>query len=115
MISHKSLFKKYSYLIFSLLFLSVNAHSATKIDKMEVQGDLVIFTTIAAKTSAAPECMSSDHSNQWALNLTTNEGIELYSFLLIALSSSASIDITPANDCQGTENYERVLSLSLSV
>ncbi|SFD65093.1 hypothetical protein SAMN02745724_05093 [Pseudoalteromonas denitrificans DSM 6059] len=92
--------------------LSVNAISGTKIDKLEVKEQLAVFTTLEQKLITGAGCMASTNINKWALNLTCQQGRDFYSLLLVAISSSAKVSISSENDCEGTDNYEIVGSMT---
>ncbi|MFT5759621.1 MAG: hypothetical protein ACI9LM_004388 [Alteromonadaceae bacterium] len=106
------------YLSFFLLF-SCCAYSAspvlatTTVSKLELQDNLVIFTTVQPKVANELSCIANDKSALWAFSLKTDHDREMYALLLTALTATLKVNITSANDCSETKNHERVLSVTV--
>lgn len=88
-------------------------NAAAPINYLNVENDIVYFSTSESKNKASPNCAVDETKEQWAMSLTSTEGRNLYRALLTANASGNSIEVTSANDCQATQNIERPLSIEI--
>ncbi|KZN45830.1 hypothetical protein [Pseudoalteromonas luteoviolacea] len=93
--------------------ISSFAASASPLEELMVQGDIAVFTTVAAKTHTSPECVAADKKAQWAVDLKTHSGRAMYSSLVTALSTGADIEVSSNNACLAGSGYEQVAALNV--
>jgi hypothetical protein len=103
------------HLFFLILIVSTfTSFAAAKIDYINVDGDLVYFSTLEAKTSASPSCVISDTQNLWSISLSTSSGRALYSLLATAVAGELAITVSSALDCMDTSGIERAKSIAIA-
>lgn len=99
----------------SLLFTGL-VNAAGSVDFLEVDNDVVLFTTTEAKTGTRPACMSMDNDALWSVSLTSESGRAMYSLILTAMAKGESVGlaIESAGDCANADGIERASKVSLT-
>ncbi|MFT5756078.1 MAG: hypothetical protein ACI9LM_000790 [Alteromonadaceae bacterium] len=102
------------FLISLLTFLiSLEVLASSKISQLNVEGDVVYFSTSESKSVNNPSCVSVENAERWSTSLDNKSGRALYALLVSAVSSNANIEVTSANDCSIVTGVERALGVSL--
>jgi len=85
------------------------AKAAGTVDFLEVDNDVVLFSTSAEKTAASPACVTSETSNLWAVSLVSDSGRAIYSLILTAMAKGEGLglNIESAQDCAVSNGVER--------
>lgn len=103
---------KYLYLCFISLFTSV-AHAAGVINFLELENDVVLFSTAEDKTSY-PACVNNDQTQLWSLSLSTDMGRAAYSLILTSMAKGdIALSIESAQDCGVLDGVERAQKITL--
>lgn len=99
----------------SLLFTGL-VNAAGSVDFLEVDNDVVLFTTTEAKTGTRPACMSMDNDALWSVSLTSESGRAMYSLILTAMAKGDSVGLAveSADDCANTDGVERANKVNLA-
>jgi hypothetical protein len=103
---------KYYALIITFL-LSSGAYAAAKVNYLNVEGDIVVFTTDEIKTATSPSCVMTATAQQWSVSLTSPSGRTLYSLLATSLAGGLNVTVTSANDCSDLAGIEKALSITV--
>ncbi|MGJ8681718.1 hypothetical protein [Paraglaciecola sp.] len=105
--------------VFTLLtvFISVVSNAAGTIDFLEVDNDVVLFSTTEAKIGVRPNCVTEENEGLWSTSLASDSGRAMYSLILTAAASQGNMALTveSAGDCSVSSGYERVEKLNLVV
>lgn len=98
------------------LVCSTSLFAAGSVDFLEVNDDVVLFSTSDAKTHSLPSCVGAGNSALWSVSLTTDSGRAIYSVLLTAMAkgSDLGIEIATAGDCAAFNEYERAKRVTLA-
>lgn len=99
-------------IVLASIGLSSKAHAAS-IAQLDIQGELVIFTTTEAKSHNVPTCVSTDNTEKWAVNLNTQKGVLAYGMLLSAFNAGLQIEVTSTDACEGATAIEGAKSLRI--
>lgn len=104
------------YLMLMSLILAGSAQAAGTIDYLEVDNDVVLFSTTEAKSAASPACVSADKADLWSASLSSDSGRAIYSLILttMAKGEGVGLSITSAQDCAGKIGVERASNVSLT-
>lgn len=98
----------------ALLFTSLSP-LAVELKSIEVNQEVVIFSTTRDNTSPISCEIQSEHKN-WAFSLASYSGKAMYEMLLkIVDGSSRQIAVTGSGDCNLMEGVEQALSISAPV
>jgi hypothetical protein len=92
-----------------LLVASLRLNAAGTVDFLEVNNDLVLFSTTEIKATASPACVTSDNADLWSVSLATKAGSAIYSMILTAMANGESMGLVvqSANDCNVRDGIER--------
>jgi hypothetical protein len=93
------------------VFVCGVTQAAGKVDFLEVNAGVVVFTTSAPKTVNSPSCVLSEYAEKWSISLNTQSGRASYSMLVTAMSMGIPINIESANNCavlDGVEQAQRI-------
>ncbi|MGJ8682189.1 hypothetical protein [Paraglaciecola sp.] len=71
---------------FLLSFVTFQAFSSGTIDFLEVDNDVVLFSTTQAKTHTLPSFVPAENANLWSIPLTTESGRVTYSLILTVMA-----------------------------
>lgn len=93
-------------------FIGVSAQAAP-LNHLEVQNDLVIFSTGEVKSHIIPACVTAENNQLWAVSLNTQKGVFTHAMLLTAISSNKPIEVITANRCEDNTTFEAVLQVRL--
>ena len=104
-----------TFLALSLSIFSASDVAAGVINHLQVDDDLVIFSTDEVKTAPSPACVTAENANLWSVSLSNDSGRAIYSMVLTAVAKGASmaVDVESANDCGVTNGIERARKVSL--
>lgn len=94
------------------LFFSTFASASDTLASLNVEGDIVLFSTINGKSSTLT-CVTTDNNNLWSVSLNQKSGRALYAVLVAALSGNNSIEVTSGNDCADTSGVERAFGVNV--
>ncbi|PAJ73591.1 hypothetical protein CJF42_15115 [Pseudoalteromonas sp. NBT06-2] len=97
-----------------LLLTCFHISAAAKVDYLNVDGDIVYFTTTEGKATASPSCVVNDTQKQWSVSLNSGSGRALYSLLATALAGELAVTVTSAQDCGDTPGIERASSIAIA-
>lgn len=101
--------------LFGITFLAItmssNLFAKGAVDFVEINKDIVVFSTTAEKTAVSPACVVPETSSQWTINLNSQSGRATYTMLITAMSTGNKVNIETAGDCgliPGIERAKRV-------
>ncbi|MGJ8682177.1 hypothetical protein [Paraglaciecola sp.] len=102
---------------FLLSIVAFQAFSSGTIDFLEVDNDVVLFSTTQAKTHTLPSCVTAENANLWSVSLATESGRATYSLILTAMAKgdNVGLSIQSADDCGVKNGLERALNVSIQV
>ncbi len=105
-------------ILFVLLFtmMSRNASSIGSVEYLEVDNNVVLFSTSEPKSGARPTCVNIANSGDlWAISLATESGRAVYSLILTAMAkgNTAALNIESANNCQDKDGIESASKVSV--
>ncbi|MGJ8682178.1 hypothetical protein [Paraglaciecola sp.] len=108
---------KYAVISVSLLFVVNISINAGTIDFLEVDNDVVLFSTTDAKTHTLPSCVTAENANLWSVSLANESGRATYSLILTAMArgDSVALDVESADDCVNRPGAEDVSKVNLVV
>ena len=93
--------------------LAFNAFAAGKVNYLNVDEDVVYFSTNVAKTASSPACMAAENSERWTISLNTKNGRAMYSLLATALAGTLDIEVISGQDCSVVDGFERARSVAV--
>lgn len=99
------------------LFASCLALASSTINYIEVDDDVILFSTTDEKSGISPSCVDADHRALWSASLDTNSGRAIYSLLLTAMAKEQglAVNISSADDCSVVDGIERADNVTLAV
>lgn len=100
--------------LFLLGLFPATAQAAAKLTLLDVQGDVVYFSSAESKTAGIPACVSPENSTLYSLSLTHDSGKAMYAMLMTAMSSGNALDITSAGDCGAVDGFERASAIKFA-
>lgn len=91
------------------------AAASGTVDFLEVDNDVVLFSTTDAKQVTSPSCMTSENVDLWSLSLASDSGRAMYSLILTSMAkgSDMQISVESAQDCAVSTGYERANKVNL--
>lgn len=106
---------KTSLLAFTFFSASFGLQAAGTVDFLEVDNDVVLFSTSETKIGTSPACMASDNANLWSVSLASNSGRAIYSLILTAMAKddNVGLNIQSAQDCADKTGLERASKVNL--
>jgi len=99
-----------------LSILPLNAaQAAGTVDFLEVDNDVVLFSTSSAKVAASPACVATETANLWTVSLASDSGRAIYSLILTSMAKSdgVALNIESAQDCADKAGFERASKVNL--
>ncbi len=104
------------YLCIALLNTSCLATAAGTLDYLEVDNDVVLFSTTQPKSASSPSCMTQINSNLWSASLSSDSGRAIYSLILTSMvkGEGVGLSIESAQDCNAQEGVERAAKVKLT-
>ena len=105
------------FLAFAFLSTSFGINASGSINFLEVDNDVVLFSTSEAKVATSPACVAQENSNLWTVPLASDSGRAIYSLILtsIAKGEGVALNIESAQDCADKTGIERASKVSLIV
>jgi hypothetical protein len=105
------------FLAFAFLSTSFGINASGTVDFLEVDNDVVLFSTSAAKAAASPACVAPETSSLWTVSLTSDSGRAIYSLILTSMAKGdgVALNIESAQDCTDKSGFERASKVSLIV
>lgn len=106
--------KRQFLLLLSFTFFISNALAGT-VNFLEVDKDIVLFSTSDTKIAASPACMTEENSELWSISLASDSGRAIYSLILTAMATNdgMALSVESANDCGVMEGVERAEKVNL--
>lgn len=103
-------------LIFYCLLISLHAplFAASQINTLNVEGDIVLFSTLGGKAEPTLDCISTANKDLWSVSLKHQSGRALYAALVAAFSGKNLVDVNSANDCLEVSGIESAIGIQLS-
>lgn len=94
--------------------LSGVAQAAGSVDFLEVENDIVLFSTSESKVSPAT-CVTSENNELWSVSLNNETGRAIYSLVLTALAKGESVglNVASAEDCSAKPGVERASKVNI--
>jgi|GEM_PF-5577492 len=102
------------YLLLALSAFTCQAFAGAKVNYLNVEGDLISFTTEETKTAASPACVAAETANLWSVSLSSQNGRTLYSLLATSLAGNLDVTVASAQDCADVDGIERAKSISIT-
>ena len=65
------------YLVFCYYFVVSATFAASSVDFVEVQNDVVIFSTAGQKNHSSPDCLNPASQNLWSVSLSTDSLVDM--------------------------------------
>lgn len=96
-----------------LLFASFGSSAADRINNVSINGNNLLFSTVATKTHSLPSCIDTGQEQLWSASLKSNEGQSIYSMLITAISTEKNITVESADDCNAAQGIERAKAISI--
>ncbi len=81
--------------------------AAGTVDFLEVDNDVVLFSTSEAKATSSPACVTPENATKWSISLATQSGRAHYTMLVTALSMGIEVNVETAGDCADMAGLER--------
>lgn len=81
--------------------------AAGTVDFLEVDNDVVLFSTSEVKATNSPACVTAENANKWSISLATQSGRANYTMLVTALSMGIEVNVETAGDCADMAGLER--------
>jgi hypothetical protein len=105
-----------SLLFTSLLLVSSTIQASGTVNFLEVDNDVVLFSTSEAKTVASPTCVTTDNANLWTVSLASDSGRAIYSLILTSMAKGegVALNIESAQDCADKSGVERASKVNLT-
>lgn len=99
-----------------LVLYTGGAKAAGSVDFLEVDNDVVLFSTTEAKTGTRPACMTVDNNALWSVSLASESGRAMYSLILTAMAKGDSVGLAveSAADCANKDGVERASKVNLA-
>ena len=94
-------------LLFMIGIFHLSAFAGSKIQSLEVNGQVVTFSVEAAKAHQTPACMTAENSTLWSLSLDNQSDRANYSLLLTAMTMGLKVEVESAEDCGNVAGIER--------
>jgi hypothetical protein len=96
-------------LVLLSLLATCGLHAAGTVDFLEVDNDVVLFSTTEAKVATSPACVDSENANMWTVSLASDSGRAIYSLILTAMAKGEGLglNIESAQDCAVSNGVER--------
>ena len=81
---------------------------AGTVDYLEIENDVVLFSTSDSKTST-PACVDAASSDLWSVSLSSDSGRAMYSMILTAMAKPGELglQVQTADDCAVSAGVER--------
>lgn len=95
------------FFVLVLAVISLPVFAAGKVNYLDINQGIVMFSTDESKTVTSPSCVITANSSKWALSLNSENGRAIYSMLMTAMAIDMPIGVETAADCDGAEGYER--------
>ena len=91
------------------------AQASGAVDFLQVDDDVVMFSTDEAKVVPSPACVTAENQNLWSVSLATDAGRAIYSMVLTSMAkgSGLGLSVESANDCGVTDGVERAKKVAL--
>ena len=89
--------------------------AAGQVNHLDVNGNMVVFGTDAAKSAASPACMDAANADKWAVSLNSESGRAIYSMLMTATVTKMAVTVESAGDCADQPGFERAVGVELDV
>ncbi len=92
-------------------------HAGGSVDFLEVDSDVVLFSTSESKSGLRPECVDiANNEDLWSISLATDSGRATYSLILTAMAKgeTAGLNIESANDCADRIGIERASKVNIT-
>lgn len=102
--------------LFTLLASSFTQASGM-VDYLEVDNNVVLFSTTETKAHAALSCVTDDNADLWSVSLATDSGRAMYSLILTAMAKGdeLGLSVSTANDCGVITGIERADNVALAL
>lgn len=99
------------------LMLPFLASASGAIDFLEVDDNVVLFSSSEAKTTSSPACVLTENANLWSISLASDSGRAMYSLILTSMAkgSGMQVAVESAQDCSVSSGYERAGKVNLVV
>ncbi|WP_281560172.1 hypothetical protein [Thalassomonas sp. RHCl1] len=97
----------------STFVINVSAFAAGKVNYLNVDEDVVYFSTNATEAASSPACMVAENAGRWTISLSTKNGRAMYSMLATALAGTLDIEVISAQDCTVIDGFERARSVAV--
>lgn len=94
-------------LLISLLLFSPVALAGGKLTDLQIDKEVVIFSTTQIKPLPNLACVANDAADKWTASLKTESGRAIYSLLVTALSKNLALEVSGAGDCADKDGIER--------
>ncbi len=90
------------------------SQAAGTIDFLEVDNDVVLFSTTDTKTSS-PACVTSEYSDLWSVSLASDSGRAIYSLILTSMAKGdgVALNIESGQNCADRDGVERAAKVNL--
>lgn len=90
------------------------SQAAGTIDFLEVDNDVVLFSTTDTKTSS-PACVTSEYSDLWSVSLASDSGRAIYSLILTSMAKGdgVALNIESGQNCADRNGVERAAKVNL--
>ncbi len=99
--------------MFASQLLPLNAFAAGKVNYLNVDEDIVYFSTNVTKAATSPACMVAKNAERWTISLNTKNGRAMYSLLATALAGTLDIEVISGQDCSVIDGFERARSIAV--
>ncbi|MBE0370361.1 hypothetical protein [Pseudoalteromonas aurantia] len=99
--------------LFTMTSIPLMAFSASSIKELEVLGETAIFTLSQPKVHQVPSCVSAEHHNKWAINLSSLQGQAMYSLLVTAVSKEQPVKVSSTQRCESIATIEQAAGVAL--
>ena len=103
----------YKVLFFILSAFCHQALAAAKVNFINIDNDIVFFSTAEAKAASSPSCVVAATQQQYTISLDNETGRAMYALLITALAGQQEIEVASAQDCADVVGIERVQSINM--
>jgi len=93
--------------------INMPAFGAGKVNYLNVDEDVVYFSTNDTQPATPPACMAAENAGRWTISLNTKNGRAMYSILATALAGTLDIEVVSAQDCTVIDGFERARSVAV--
>ncbi|WP_102796408.1 hypothetical protein [Bowmanella denitrificans] len=101
--------------IVGLLLFSPVALAGGKLIDLQIDKEVVIFSTTQIKPLPNLACVANDAADKWTASLKTESGRAIYSLLVTALSKNLALEVSGAGDCADKDGIERSEGVKLGI